>query len=127
MKKLTSAEFHDRTQAVLRAAKIFEPVTKNITIAFQIYQEVLAEQERKLKLVLERERDYGILGNKVRPICPDCGEGLGLLSIKTKQGRKNVNGYKSCWVCPDDKCCYEEYSTNTLQDWLKILENKEGG
>ena len=126
MKKLTVEEFQDRAQAILRAREIFisSGVTKNISVAFEIYQGMLAEKERVLKLTYERNRDYGILANLQRPICPDCGKELGLRLINTPKGNANVNGYNSSWAC-DDSCCHEEFSTNTLQDWLKELKQKE--
>jgi len=126
MKKLTVEEFQDRAQAILRARKIFisSGVTKNISVAFELYQEMLAEQERVLRLTHERNRDYGILANLQRPICPDCGKELGLRLINTPKGNANIHGYNSSWAC-DDECCHEEFSTNTLQDWLKELKQKE--
>jgi len=126
MKKLTTGEFHDRLQAIVRARKIFIPhLTENITIAFEIYQEMLAEQERKLQLAEERKHDFGILADKMRPICPECGNELFLRLIGIPKGSQNIHGYKSCWVCNTGECAHEDYSFNNLQDWLRELKTKE--
>ena len=126
MKKLTQEEFSDRTQAVLLARKIFMPhLTKNISIAFEIYQKILAENNLKLTLARERERDYGILATLQRPLCPSCGKELALRLINIPQGKKNLFGHKSAWICEDQSCAYEEFSSNTLSDWLNILPKKE--
>jgi len=126
MKKLTTGEFHDRAQAIIRARRIFIPhLTKNISIAFEIYQEMLAETERKLRLDEERAKDYGILSEKQRPICPKCGKELFLRLIGTPQGAGNIHGYRSAWVCSEGDCIYEDFSKNTLQDWLEQLPQKE--
>lgn len=110
--------------AIARARKIFIPhVTKNITIAFELYQEVLAEQDRKRLLNYEKNKDYGIFAKLKRPRCPDCDLDMGLRLIDTPKGKANKNGWKSCWIC--EKCLYEEYSYNTLQEWLEILPPKE--
>lgn len=122
MKKLSKEEFEDRTQAVLRAQEIFMPhITNNISIAFEIYQKVLAEEERKLSLSKERKKHYNIMSHYKRPDCPKCGKELGLRIINIPQGKKNVHGYNTAWEC---ECSYEEYSTNTLDDWLKVLPVK---
>jgi len=126
MKKLTSEEFRDRVGAVARTQKIFTPhLTNNISIAFEIYQEVLAEQERQLVISKERERDYGLLANIQRPICPDCSKELGLRLINIPQGKGNLYGYNSSWICEDPECSYEEFSIKTLNDWLDTLPQKE--
>jgi len=126
MKRLTKEEFQERAQAGIRARRIFIPhFTKSITVAFELYQEVLAEQERKLVLEEERKHHYGILSEKIRPLCPECGNELFLRIISAPIGPQNKKGYNSAWVCSTGDCIHEEFSTNTLQDWLKLLPNKE--
>jgi len=126
MKKLTQEEFEDRAEAIARAKEIFTPhMTNNITIAFEIYQEMLAERERQLTLSTERERDYGILANLQRPLCPACSKELGLRLINIPKGKDNLYGYASSWVCEDLDCLYEEFSLKTLNDWLDTLPKKE--
>ena len=123
MKTLTKKEFMDRAEAIIKAKQIFIPhFTMNITIAFEIYNEMLAEEKHQLKLTTERTRDYGILSESQRPLCPECSTEMGLREINTPQGKQNLKGYKSSWIC--EKCLHEEYSTNTLQDWLKELKKR---
>ena len=59
MNKIGREEFKDRTEAILRARSIFidSGVTANISIAFELYQGILAEQERKLVV---SNRDYDV-------------------------------------------------------------------
>jgi transposase-like protein len=124
MRKLTKEEFVDRSLAMARAKKIYlEFAEKNVTKAWEMYQELLAEKPRQMKLSRVTRRDYGIFSNKKRPVCPECNEDMLFRNITTPQGPANLKGWKSCWVC--DKCYYEKYSTRTMKDWLQILENKE--
>jgi len=126
MRKLTKEEFQERAEAIVRARKIFIPhFTKNISIAFEIYNKMLAEQEYKQKLTNERLRDYNILAELQRPLCPECGKELGLRVINIPRSTQNRNGYRSCWVCEGETCIHEEYSIKTLQDWLETLDKKE--
>ena len=126
MKTLTKEEFESRSIAVAEARKIFIPhFTKSITLAFEIYNEMLTEEKHQLQLTKERNRDYGILAGLQRPLCLNCGKEMALRLINIPQGRENVNGYKTSWICEDRECYHEEYSTNTLQDWLKELKQKE--
>ena len=126
MKEMSKSEFVDRASSILRARKIFVPhITKNISIAFEIYQELLAENKRQLELQATRSRDFGPLMGLIRPSCPDCGAELGLRLIGCPKGRKNMHGWRSSWVCPNDECCYEEFSKKDLQGWVDTLEKKE--
>lgn len=127
MKKLTKEEFFDRVEAVVRAKEIFIPhLTKNISIAFELYQEVLAERERKLQLAEERQKYYSVLSEYKRPECPKCGTPLFLRLIGEPKGPKNVHGYRTCWICTDGPkdCVYEKYSGKTLREWMRELEKK---
>jgi hypothetical protein len=126
MKELTKEEFADRAQAIANARKIFVPhFTRNISIAFEIYQEMLAEQKRKIVLEKERSRDYGPLEGLIRPMCPDCEIEMHLRLITCKHGPKNRFGWRSSWMCPNDECCYETFSKKDLQGWIDTLEKKE--
>lgn len=136
MKELTGEEFNDRMIAVARARKIFieSGVTNNISKAFELYQEVLAEHYRDVFLDTysggKRQQTF-IDTNYIRPNCPTCrraGRGtqpLYLRIINIPQGRDNVKGYKSEWVCVHPNCIYEEYSFNTLEDWMNELPRKD--
>lgn len=125
MKRLSFKEFHDRLQAIAEAEEIFIPhITTNVSVAFELYQKVLADKERQLRLVEERLRDYSILHDRARPKCPDCGAELGLRLINTPKGKGNVHGYKSAWVCEEGDCVYEAFYHKTLEDWLEELPRK---
>lgn len=119
MKTLDKEEFADRMQAVIRARKIFIPhITKSINIAFDIYQEILADRERKLTLEHERKEQYN-LANQVNPlICPKCETPLMLRAVAKHET------FKSCWYCNPD-CNYEQYSPKTLADWVNELGLKD--
>ncbi len=128
MNKLTKSEFDDRMQAVARARKIFIPhITKNISIAFALYQEVLAEHKRDvfLSTMTSGDKMRTVMDSFVRPNCPDCGKVLYLRLINTPKGKANIHGYKSQWMCIQDDCSYEVYSQKTLNEWMKELDKKE--
>lgn len=126
MKKLNEEEFYDRLAALAKAKKIFMPhLTTNVTIAFEMYQELLAEGERAI-LLGHGDKTKKILDFYERPKCPDCGENLFLRLIYIPKGKSNRQGYKTCWECvegPED-CVYEEYSGKTLNQWMRELERK---
>jgi len=125
MKRLAYEGFHDRVEALLRARKIFIPhITKNISIAFEIYQELLAEQERDLYLESERQYMYSIISGYIRPLCPDCNSELYLRVIYPEEGPSNTQGYQSCWICIKDDCIYEKYSMETMSQIIKTLKKK---
>lgn len=58
------------------------------------------------------------------PDCPVCGGKLGLLPVKAPQGRANINGWQSLWLCLSDGCNYEKY---TSDDVKTAMVKKEGG
>lgn len=129
MKRLTQKEFFERTEALMKARKIFIPhITKNITIAFELYQELLAEQERSIFLstINEGRVERTWLDAFKRPKCPRCREGLRLRVIDEPKGPRNRRGWKTCWECPGPMCIYEGYSKKNLNEWLKRLKKKEG-
>jgi len=127
MKDLTEEDFRDRTQAVLRAEKIFVGgrITKNLSVAFKIYQEVLAERERQLILntiAWGRRGPTFVDFNYERPVCPDCKSKLYIRVIDIPQGPANVFGWKTQLIC--DKCLHEQYSTKSVQKALDELVPK---
>lgn len=127
MECLKQREFQDRVEAVARARKIFIPhITKNISIAFQLYQEILAKQERKLTLTTKEggRRPRTWLDQYERPKCPKCGEELYLRIVKEPKGRGNQKGWKSCWECLGLTCFYEEYSKKPIKRLIKKLRRK---
>lgn len=120
MKNITAKKFYDRTQAVARARKIFidSGLTKNITTAFVLYQEILAEQDMPIFLSapVYGAGSRSALNIPGRPKCPQCGLGMGLRPVNIPQGPKNAHGWRSCWECT--KCGYEEYSQKSIDEWL---------
>jgi len=127
MKRISLNEFRDRTETLIRARKIFIPnITKNITVAFELYQEVLAEQERVrfLSTVTGGKVSMTWLDQYERPKCPECGKDLYLRLINKPKGSSNAHGYKTCWECVEENCLYEKYSAKTINDWVTELRRK---
>ncbi len=126
MNKLTFEEFKDRMGALERAKRIFidSGLTNNITTAFEIYQEVLAEKEREIFLSTREagNRNWSPLDIYERPKCVQCGTEMGIRAINIPQGIRNVNHFKTCWECYN--CAHEEYSYKTIDEWMKELNLK---
>lgn len=126
MKDISSSDFHVRLTAVLKARKIFVPhITQNITIAFDLYREILVEDD------LRREEFMNTYLNNIkmgfsplspldddkRLICPHCKIKMGLRVVSVpKDPKLNIHGWRSCWECI--RCGYEEYSTKAVSEWL---------
>jgi hypothetical protein len=135
MRNLRWDEFQDRIEALARARKIFIPhITKSITTAFELYQEVLAEGRRKVALETKAEgnRTRRFMDDFIRPRCPECGAELylriidiGICPHTGRQSPANAKGWRSCWLCEKGDCIYEAYSKKTLKDWVKELPLKE--
>jgi len=135
MKELTMDEFVDRMNTIARARKIFikSGITKNITDAFTLYQEVLADHHRDVFLHTYVEGSHPktfVDQNYIRPQCPECRsqrrgkQPLYLRIINMPKGPQNMYGYKSAWICMHPKCIYEEFSYKTLDDWMNTLPRK---
>lgn len=122
MKRMEKQEFIDRHLAVARAKRMYWPhLTNNITLAFNIYQTILAEQERDL-FITNSTRRQTLIDGYVRPKCPECDFNLGLEIINTPKGRANRYGWKTVWRCP--VCLNEQFSKKTVQDWMKELKKE---
>jgi len=135
MKKLDNRQFQDRIKAIQRARKIFieSGLTNNISVAFEIYQRLLAEEHRDIFLRtfgLGRRPHNWVDFNYIRPTCPDCAKNgrkgipLYLRVINLPKGPRNMHGYRTAWICTHPDCIYESFSTNTVDQWLKILPTK---
>lgn len=125
MKRISFEEFRDRTETIARARKIFIPhVTKNVSVAFELYQEVLAEQERVrfLSTVTGGKISMSWLDQYERPKCPECQEPLYLRVITIVKGPGNWEGWKTCWECIGSSCIYEEYSRKSIGEWMRELK-----
>jgi len=116
LENLKMAEFNKRIQEVAKARKIFIPhITKNITIAFTLYQEVLADD--KIEVMIKKSDTP--FGNITRPVCDECGKPLGL---KIKALDQNGKTWPTAWVC---ECGLEYYSEKSAQDWYEELHVSE--
>lgn len=127
MKNLTSAEFNDRIVAVARARRIFIDsgvANKNITTAFILYQDVLAETERQLTLAssIAGVRNPRIMDRYERPKCPECGAEMFFRTLAV-----NEEGFKTQLLCSVESCDTVLSSTLTIEDWTKELKELENG
>jgi len=131
MLDLDLAAFKRRAEDVVRARKIFIKggVTKNISIAYTLYREMLLDDDR-LAAMPERLNllDHGLVPDSTfnvnRPGCPDCGAGLYLRAIYLPKGPGNLWGWKSCWEC--SRCLYEDYNLKTVLEWREELTREIG-
>jgi len=141
MQDISKTEFQDRIEAIQKARRIFNNLTdNNITRSFIAYQEVLAEEKRKIAL---NTRENGrvpssplIDDNYIRPHCPEC-KTKGKINVPlymrlirncdgkyVPKGPSNKFGWKSVWECHELYCVYEQYSRMSLEDWLEKLPRK---
>lgn len=125
-------EFEDRVRTMMKARKIFMPhITKNISIAFAMYQELFAEQTRDLWLssIASGSRYPTFIDlHFERPHCPDCGKPLRFSQIRIPKGPGNRKGYKSRWFCIGEAdgvaCGYEKLSFDDITKAMNRLEKK---
>lgn len=124
MKMLTKEEFEDRTKAVLRAEKIFvdSGITNNITTAFELYQAVLADREREIRV---SPTEHGFipgspLNSFKRPLCPDCNTAMMFRTVPA-----NDEGVKTQLVCNNADCQTVLDSEKTMEEWIALLERND--
>jgi len=125
MKQLTKEEFFDRTKVIALARKIFTPhLTKDITIAFELYQKVLSEVERPIQVTTEiaGQRSKTFMDEFKKPSCPVCSSELGIRTVNEPKGPANVEGFQTVWICRSNGCSHSEYSKKSLLDWTHELE-----
>lgn len=119
MKKINFEEFQKRVNEVNKAGKIFAPLTNNITDAFTLYQEILAEERMEVFV------SVGVMGSRPltpmddfeRPLCPDCNSPMRFRIIPP-----NDEGVNTQLVC--ENCDLVLDSEKTIQEWYQILEKK---
>lgn len=102
-------EFEARIIAVAKARRIFTPhITKNISIAFEMYKTIVAE-DRLATVTTTINKPFAGLP---LPTCEECGQ-----PMKIKAVPREIDGkiYPTTWVC---ECGVEEYSEFTAQEWL---------
>jgi hypothetical protein len=119
MKKLTYKEFAKRTEEISKARKIFIPhITDNISIAFELYQEILAEEEMQVSIPTSvgGNKSLSPIDDYERPKCPECQTELGL-----KINAIDIDGkvWPTAWACPS--CLAEYYSEKTVNQWMEEL------
>jgi len=119
MKKLNFTEFQNRINEVNKAYRIFNPLTNNMTEAFRLYQEVLAEEKMELFMSVEAwgNRPMTPVDDYERPLCPDCQSPMRFRMIPP-----NNEGVNTQLVC--ENCDLVLDSEKTMPEWFKILEKK---
>ena len=122
MKKLSYEEFQKRINEVNKAAKIFAPLTNNISEAFRIYQEVLAEEHMQIFVSTAEMGNQSMtpMDDFERPKCPECQN-----ELRLKLGAKDQDGkeWNSSWVCT--QCLAEFYSEKTAEEWMNELKRRD--
>lgn len=125
MKELTEEEFIDRASALLRARKIFidSGVTKNISLAFELYQAVCAERERAIFISsqVQGNRPRTPMDKYNRPKCPDCHSDMFFRPLS-----QNVEGIAVQLVCSNVNCDVVLNSENDIAWWADNLRIKDG-
>ena len=128
MKEISKDNFSEelnRTDAVLRARNIFikSGITNNVSVAFELYQSIFAEQERKIFLstVVAGNRNKTIMDRYERPKCPECGADMMFRKVSD-----NPDGTKVQLVCQKPDCDTVLNSENDLDWWMKELKKKDG-
>lgn len=119
MKKLNYAEFSNRINEVNKAAKIFAPLTNNISEAFRLYQEILAEEKMEVfvSTSVGGNRPLTMVDDYERPKCPECNIDL---RLKLDPLDAEGNRWNTAWVCV--KCQAEFYSEKTVAEWMQELK-----
>jgi len=118
VKKLTFKEFQDRTLAIAKARKIFikSGLTTNITHAFELYQEVLADEQRDIMVSAAKPLPFDAARHK----CPICGKGMLLGTVNTSPRNQVGDDYNSQWYCPH--CDESVFNKETVNDILRSAE-----
>lgn len=123
MKRLSKEDFTERTKALLIARKVFvdSGVTNNISIAFEIYLELLSQEAIPLTITShDGERPLKLMDDFKRPSCPDCG-----MDLMFRKVPENPEGIKTQLVCENSDCDTVLDSENDLNWWMNNLERKE--
>ena len=119
MKTMNYNEFLHRILEVNKAFKIFSPLTNNMTEAFRLYQEVLAEEKMEIfvSAAVMGNRPMTPMDDCERPLCPDCNSPMRFRIIPPND--ENVNTQLVC-----ENCDLVLDSEKTIQEWYQILEKK---
>jgi len=119
MKKLNFDEFQNRINEVNKAYRIFNPLTNNMTEAFRLYQEVLAEEKMEVFISssVGGNRPMTPMDDYERPLCPDCDN-----PMRFRVLQPNDDGVNTQLVC--ENCDLVLDSEKTIQEWYQLLEKK---
>jgi hypothetical protein len=120
MKRMSFDEFSKRIKEVAKARKIFIPsFTNNISVAFDLYQEVLAEEKMEVFITtaMGGNRPLEPMDDFETPRCPECQSSMRLRIVP-----KDINGkeWPTSWYCT--ACLSEYYSEKSIIDWMKELK-----
>jgi hypothetical protein len=118
MNKLNFKEFQKRVNEVNKAYRIFSPLTNNMTEAFRLYQEVLAEEKMEVFVsTATGNRPMTPIDDFVRPKCPECDIEL---MLRTNVRDVNEKVWNTSWFC--QTCLTDYYSDKTVQEWMQELK-----
>lgn len=118
MKNIDFDAFNDMAGALARARHIFVPhFTQNITLAFTLYQELLAEHHRPLRqnTLSAGHQPPSIIDELGRLDCFKCDTPMSLRILSNGK-------FKTQWECP--RCNYKRRSKRTLNDWIDYLRKR---
>jgi hypothetical protein len=119
MKTMNYNEFQHRILEVNKAYRIFKPLTNNMTEAFRLYQEVLAEERMEIfvSTAVMGNRPITPMDDFERPVCPDCNS-----PMRFRVLQPNNEGVNTQLVC--EGCDLVLDSEKTIQEWYQLLEKK---
>ncbi|MBN2568120.1 MAG: hypothetical protein JXB42_01685 [Deltaproteobacteria bacterium] len=111
MKQMNLKEFQNRLNEVAKARKIFinSGLTKNVTHAFQLYQDIFAEEEMAA-FISGKEIPSNILKER----CPECD---GALSVRQRCSGMGAGDYISVIKCV--RCGYYDLSEKVTGELLE--------
>ena len=124
MRVLSYNEFYKRTTEVQKAKKIFGELTeKNVSKAFEAYQEILADEAADvfISTAFGGRRAKTWVDKFGRPKCEACGADMRLFPRKINESPEVMVGgnWKSLWVCPE--CDNELWSEWEWFEWMEAL------
>lgn len=109
--KMNAYDFrgHQRFQTYIKTLEQHGFTLEDASAYVAFKRQEFAELERATRAGLEQ----------IMPRCPECSSMLMLRPVTTPRGRANVQGWRSCFECPE--CAYERYSKHRPEDVIKDL------
>ena len=126
MKRLTQEEFTahlEREAAIMRARNIFikSDITNNITVAFELYQKVLAETERPIYAEpIYGKTELSVFDTLPRVPCPACNSPMYIRRVPP-----NDEGVLTQLVCSSETCQEVLDTDKTVEEWIEILKEED--